>query len=73
LLGVALGALRDASRTPIALWVLEENRSARGFYEHAGFVPTGERRHIDLGAPLPEIKYLLQDQPPHTGTDTMPR
>jgi hypothetical protein len=47
--------------------------SARGFYEHASFAPTGERRHIDLGAPLPEIKYLLQGQPPQTGSDTMPR
>jgi ribosomal protein S18 acetylase RimI-like enzyme len=67
LLGKALGALRDADRDPIALWVLEENRPARSFYEHAGFVPTGERRHIDLGVPLPEIKYLLQDRPPQTG------
>jgi RimJ/RimL family protein N-acetyltransferase len=49
------------------LWVLEENHPARRFYEHAGFVPTGERRHIDLGTPLPEIKYLLQDQPPQSG------
>jgi ribosomal protein S18 acetylase RimI-like enzyme len=67
LLGQALGVLRDANREPIALWVLEENRPARLFYERAGFVPTGERRHIDLGAPLPEIKYLLQDQPSQTG------
>lgn len=73
LLGTALSALRDASRDPIALWVLEANRPARGFYEHAGFLPTGERRRIDLGAPLPEIKYLLQDQPPQTGSDTIPR
>ena len=73
LLGKALSALRDASRDPIALWVLEANLPARGFYEHAGFLPTGERRRIDLGAPLPEIKYLLQDQPPQTGSDTIPR
>jgi ribosomal protein S18 acetylase RimI-like enzyme len=67
LLGKALTALREASRDPIALWVLEDNHPARRFYEHAGFVPTGERRHIDLGAPLPEIKYLLQNQLPQTG------
>lgn len=63
LLDIALRALREARRDPIALWVLEENRPARAFYEHAGFVPTGARRHIDLGAPLPEIKYLFRNPP----------
>jgi len=63
LLDSALRALRGSGRNPIALWVLEENRPARAFYEHAGFVPAGERRRIDLGAPLPEIKYLLEDKP----------
>jgi ribosomal protein S18 acetylase RimI-like enzyme len=67
LLGTAVDALRETNRYPIGLWVLEDNAAARGFYEHEGFVWTGERRYIDLGTPLPEIKYELRGRPVTTG------
>lgn len=67
LLGTAVDALRETNRDPIALWVLEDNAAARGFYEHEGFVWTGERRQIDLGASLPEIKYELRGRSSQPG------
>ena len=60
LLNAGVQALQAAGRNPISLWVLEQNRQARGFYEHQGFVATGERRDIELGAPVPEVKYELR-------------
>ncbi len=44
----------------IILWVLEENLSARRFYEKNGFVCTGEYRDDNIGGkPLREVLYAL--------------
>lgn len=44
----------------IILWVLEENRTARHFYERAGFICTGEYRNDEIGGkPLREVLYGL--------------
>ena len=34
------------------LWVLEENHRAIAFYEHYGFVKTGEKTTMKLGSPV---------------------
>lgn len=36
----------------VVLWVLEKNYHAIGFYEHYGFVKTGERTERKLGTPV---------------------
>ena len=36
----------------VILWVLEENHRAIGFYEHYGFVKTGEKTTMKLGTPV---------------------
>lgn len=35
----------------VILWVLKENHSAIGFYEHCGFTHTGEEKLLKLGVP----------------------
>jgi ribosomal protein S18 acetylase RimI-like enzyme len=42
----------------LVLWVLTDNAPARGFYEHAGFVPDGTARTLDFdGESIEEIRY----------------
>ena len=36
----------------VILWVLKENKSAIGFYEHYGFEETGEKQTLRLGTPV---------------------
>ena len=49
--------LRSHGLSPMALWVLKDNASARGFYEHLGGRLLGEQS-ITLGAvPYPEVAY----------------
>ncbi len=44
--------------TLVALWVLEDNDRARRFYELAGFVADGSRKHAEMpGGPVPEVRY----------------
>lgn len=69
-LGTGVGrALLDETRRRVAergfphlrLWVLEENRRARRFYERAGFGADGgaETYKVD-GAAVPELRYALR-------------
>ena len=41
----------------IVLWVFEGNDSARRFYEAMGYTPDGATKIIEVGAPLPAIRY----------------
>jgi ribosomal protein S18 acetylase RimI-like enzyme len=43
----------------VTLWVLEENRAARAFYERYGFRPDGGRQHY-RGTMVPEIRYRIR-------------
>lgn len=53
----ALKELKNIGYNTIVLWVLEDNLRARRFYEKAGFVPSGEKKKINIGKSLIEIKY----------------
>jgi ribosomal protein S18 acetylase RimI-like enzyme len=55
----ALGQLAGEGRTSVTLWVLEDNRRARRFYESCGMRPDGARKLLDFGEPVAEIRYLL--------------
>ena len=57
MLEVALGQFRMAGVREIYVWVLEENRRARGFYEKCGFMYDGEVKVIHVGKPLNECRY----------------
>lgn len=45
---------------PLLLWVLEQNARARAFYERLGFAADGTRRRLDLGGPVPEVRYVYR-------------
>jgi RimJ/RimL family protein N-acetyltransferase len=55
----AVAELRNAECVEIVVWVLEDNRRARSFYEKYGFVFDGQSKDIDIGKPLSEIRYAL--------------
>jgi GNAT superfamily N-acetyltransferase len=57
LLTHATGALTASGRGDISLWVLEANKRARRFYESFGFAADGSRQLLDLGEPVPEVRY----------------
>lgn len=63
LLDAALAGCRDRGKTVATLWVLEANAPARAFYERRRFRPTGERKVIDIGAPVPEVRYARRLTP----------
>ena len=59
LLAAAVGALVDWGFRDALLWVLEENRRARHFYERAGFTLAGDVMDNEIGGnPLREVLYL---------------
>ena len=59
LLAAAVEALADRGYGDALLWVLEENRRARRFYERAGFRFSGEFMDDEIGGkPLREVLYL---------------
>ena len=55
----AVSALAGAGLDDVTLWVLEDNHQARRFYEACGFQPDGTRQLLDLGGPVPEVRYQL--------------
>ncbi len=59
LMAHAVRALADGGYPDVTLWVLEANQQARRFYAAAGFRPDGSRQLIDLGGPVPEVRYRL--------------
>jgi ribosomal protein S18 acetylase RimI-like enzyme len=55
----AVTALAEAGLDDVTLWVLEDNQRARRFYEACGFQPDGTRQLLDIGGPVPELRYQL--------------
>lgn len=55
----AVTALAGAGLDDVTLWVLEGNHRARRFYEACGFHPDGARQLLDIGGPVPELRYQL--------------
>jgi RimJ/RimL family protein N-acetyltransferase len=55
----ALRQLADTGRTSVTLWVLEDNKRARRFYESSGFRPDSARKLLDFGEQVAEIRYLF--------------
>ena len=49
--------LRSRNYTEVVLWVLEENRDARQFYEKMGFRVDGMSKIVELGKPLKAVRY----------------
>ena len=59
LLEAAAEALAGRGYRDVLLWVLEENRRARRFYERAGFALAGDVMDDEIGGrPLREVLYL---------------
>lgn len=51
--------LRESGFSEQYLWVLEENRRARAFYEAMGFYANGEKTTQNIGGKeLAEVKYI---------------
>lgn len=58
LMPVATARLEDQGWVEASLWVLEENRRARTFYERYGFVADGTRKSFEIGGASPvEVRY----------------
>ena len=60
LMRAALDHLLAHGACGVALWVLEGNARARAFYERWQFRPDGGHQVVELGSPVPEIRYYRQ-------------
>jgi ribosomal protein S18 acetylase RimI-like enzyme len=58
MLDFALGELKRMSFEEVIIWVLEENRRARRFYERNGFALDGGKKEIEYGKPLTCLRYM---------------
>lgn len=58
LMDFAVNRLKELSYRMVTLWVLEENKRARTFYERYGFVFDGTKKKINIGKQLIEIRYV---------------
>jgi ribosomal protein S18 acetylase RimI-like enzyme len=45
----------------VFLWTLEKNIRAKLFYEKYGFVFDGSKKEIQIGKPLPVIRYVFKN------------
>lgn len=62
LLQATVSELKKMGFDKVFLWVLEENQSARNFYEKCGFVQTERCLYCDIGGrELKEVQYCYQD------------
>ena len=62
LLQAAVSELKKMGFDKVFLWVLEENRNARYFYEKCGFAQTERCLFSDIGGKeLKEVQYCYQD------------
>jgi ribosomal protein S18 acetylase RimI-like enzyme len=57
---IALNYLRQAGFSRVTLWVLEENRRGRAFYESVGFGPEPDRvkDYVVGGVAVPEVRLV---------------
>lgn len=60
---MSAAAQRLSRYEKIAVWVLEGNRRAIGFYRRYGFLPDGTRKQITLGTVNTEIRMILSEKP----------
>lgn len=61
LLRAVVQALEEMGFRKIFLWVLEENRRARMFYEKAGFTRSGRELEVCIGGRnMREVQYILR-------------
>lgn len=58
LINWGLAELEKRNYKKITLWVLEENLSARGFYEKVGFKFDGTVNEINIGKKLNKVRYV---------------
>lgn len=58
LMSWGLAELEKRNYTRATLWVLEENLSARRFYEKVGFKFDGTVNEINIGKKLNEVRYV---------------
>lgn len=61
LLVSAARVLRARGAGSLCLWVLKDNTPARGFYEHLGAAPVGERPVRGWGGAFDEMAYRWED------------
>jgi len=59
LMDFGINKLREFGYSEVCLWVLDQNRRARNFYERYGFLFDGTKKEINLGKQLVEIRYVL--------------
>lgn len=71
LVAAIAGDLHAAGHRGMGLWVLTTN-PARGFYEHLGARPFGERTLVIAGHPLDHIAYGFDDLPGLAGMAPVP-
>lgn len=57
LMGAGLARLRREGFRRVTLWMLEGNARARRFYVAAGLAPDGARHLLEIGTPVPEVRY----------------
>ena len=63
LLQAVVGELKKMGFDKVFLWVLEENRNARYFYEKCGFTQTERCLSSDIGGKeLKEVQYCYQER-----------
>jgi hypothetical protein len=52
------GELKRMNFEEVIIWVLEENRRARRFYERNGFALDGGKKEIEYGEPMTCLRYV---------------
>lgn len=63
LLQAVVGELKKMGFEKVFLWVLDDNRNARHFYEKCGFVKTERCLISNIGGKaLKEVQYCYQDR-----------
>jgi len=60
MMSYAIDALKNMGHREIILWVLDENKRARRFYEKFNFVFDGTKKEIEVGRTLLELRYALK-------------
>jgi len=52
-----MSRLKELGFQMVKIWVLEDNRRARRFYEKCGFVPDGAKKEVEVGKPMTVVRY----------------